>query len=387
VGDVTQIWAARYAPQAKTWSAATRLGPQGDGVALGATNSPEVAIAENGDTVVVWPQLVNEVYEIWQSRYTDAGGWTAAVRIDSATNTAASPQVVFDSNGNSLVSWSQLDGTSYHVYYSRLAAGMAAWSAPVQIDTTTGTAGSPQLVADAHGNAVAIWTQTDSSQVGAIYHVWSSIYRSSTSTWETPHLIGNDPTLHAFDPHLVCNAAGAAAALWVQFDGSMWSNRYTPDAGWGTAQLVEAGGNGNNAPQLAIDQNGNVLALWERMDPNVPQSHILYASLPAGGSWAASAPVSAADAGTSEQADSPQIAFNAQGDALAIWSHSDAGHYNVRSAVYTAGTGWRAPLDVGNTGDIVDPALAVAPNGNAVAAWQQIANGVGVSNLWANLFE
>jgi hypothetical protein len=384
VGDVVQIWGSRYVPESRTWSAPARIGPQGGGIALSPENSPEVAIAENGDTVVVWPQLVNGAYEIWERRYTDSGGWSAAVRIDTATATAYA-RVVLDSGGNTLVTWQQLDDTSYHVHYSRLAAGASTWSAPVQIDTTTGTAGSTELVADGHGNVVAVWVQTDSPLAGSVFHVWSSIYRSSTGTWGLPEVIGNDPVQSAFYPHIAGNANGIAQALWPQYDGSIWSNRYDPNAGWGTAAVVEAGGNGDQSPQLALDQNGNVLAVWERMDPNPPDSHIRYAALPAGGSWAASAPLSAADAGASESTETPQIGFDAQGNALAIWARSYGANTNARSAVYIPGTGWNAPVDVGNTGDIIDPALAVAPNGTAAAAWQQDSNGV--SNLWANLFE
>jgi hypothetical protein len=325
------------------------------------------------------------VYEIWESRYTNSGGWSAAVRIDTATATAAYARIVFDSGGNTLVTWQQLDNTSYHVHYSRLAAGASTWSAPVQIDTTTGTAGSSELVADARGNVVAVWVQTDSPQAGSVFHVWSSIYRSSTGAWGPPEVIGNDPVQSAFYPHVVGNANGIAQALWPQFDGSIWSNRYDPNAGWGTAAVVEAGGNGDQTPQLAIDQTGNVLAIWERLAPNPPDSHIWYAALPAGGSWAASAPLSATDAGASENTEVPQIAFDAQGEAHAIWSRLNGAHTNARSAVYIPGTGWSAPVDVDNSSDIVDPALAVAPNGTAAAAWQQDSNGV--SNLWANLFE
>jgi len=94
--------------------------------------------------------------------------------------------------------------------------------------------------------------------------------------------------------------------------------------------------------------------------------------------------VSATGAGVSENTEVPQIAFNARGEALAIWSRFLDGHENARSAVYTPGTGWSAPVDAGNTADIDEPALAVAPNGTAVAAWQQISNGA--STLWANFF-
>jgi hypothetical protein len=291
--------------------------------------------------------------------------------------------VIYDSNGNALVLWQQVDGTSYHIYYSWLTTGATTWSAPVRLDTTVGNAGSSQLAADAHGNVVALWTQTDSAQTDAIYHVWSSVYISSTAAWSPPAVVGNDPTLHAIFPSIACNADGTAEALWVLFDGSIWSNQYGPVAGWGAAKLVEAGGNGNQAPQMAIDPSGNVIAIWERMDPNTPTSHIRYSALPAGGSWSPSAQVSAMDAGTPENTEVPQIAFNARGEALAIWSRFVDGHVNARSAVYTPGTAWGAPVDAGNTADIDEPALAVAPNGNAVAAWQQISNGA--SNLWVVL--
>ena len=382
--DVVQVWASRYTPEQKTWGTPTLLGPQGGGIALSAEAIPHVAISDNGDTLAVWPQLVNGVYEIQESRYTDSAGWNAPARVDTATSTAAYSRVTYDSNGNALVLWQQLDGTSYHIYYSWLTTAASTWSAPVRLDTTVGTAGSAQLTADAHGNVVALWTQTDSAQAGAIYHVWSSVYLSSTAAWGPPAVVGNDPTLHAIFPSVACNTAGTAEALWVLFDGSIWSNQYLPASGWGTARLIEAGGNGNQAPQMAIDPSGNVMAVWERMDPNTPTSHIRYATLPAGGDWSASAQLSATDAAATENTEVPQIAFDAQGEALAIWSRFVDGHENARSAVYTPGTGWSAPVAAGNTADIDEPVLAVASNGTAVAAWQQITNGV--SNLWANFF-
>jgi hypothetical protein len=81
----------------------------------------------------------------------------------------------------------------------------------------------------------------------------------------------------------------------------------------------------------------------------------------------------------------PQIAFDTRGEALAIWSRFVNGDSTARSDVYTPGVGWSAPVDAGNTADIDEPALAVAPNGTAVAAWQQISNGV--SDLWSNFFD
>jgi len=383
--DVIQIWASRFIPEQKAWTAATRLGLQGGGIAVSAEAVPQVAINASGEALAVWPQLVNGVYEIQESRYTDSGGWAAPMRIDTATTTAGHSKVVYDSSGNALAAWQQIDGTSYHIYYSWLATGATTWSAPVRLDTTVGAAGSVQLAGDAHGNIVALWTQTESARANAIYHVWSSVYSSNTGAWSPPTIVGNDPALHAIFPSVVCNAAGTAEALWVLFDGSIWSNQYGPNAGWGTASLVEPGGNGNQQPQMAIDPSGNVLAIWQRSDPTTPTSHMRYATMPAGRSWSTSALISATDADAFENTEGSQIAFNDRAEAVAIWSRFVDGHINARSAVYTPGTGWSAPVDAGNTADVDEPALAVAPNGIAVAAWQQFS--AGMSNLWASFFE
>ncbi|MBS0421608.1 MAG: hypothetical protein JSR66_28120 [Proteobacteria bacterium] len=387
--DGVRLWASRFAPDSKQWSTPTSLALLGGGDDLSADAVPHVAIADSGDTLAVWPQQVNGTNEVWESRYTDAGSWSVAARIDTAVVSQAYSQVVYDSAGNAFVLWQQLDGTRNHVYYSRLPVGTTTWSAPVQMDTATGNAVRPYVVADAHGNLVAVWMQTDSPQAGSVSHIWSSNYQSSTGHWSVPAaMIANDATLSAFLPKLAVNAAGAAEVIWVQDDNSIWSNHYTPASGWGAPLLVEAGGNNNGLPEVAIDQTGNAMAVWMRSDPTVPQlAHLRYTVLPVGGNWSASAVISEADSATSEYTESPQIAFDAQGDAVAIWTRTHEGQISVgRSAVYTPGAGWSAPVAV-DDGSVVDDgaALAVAPNGTAISAWREFANSI--STILTTLFE
>lgn len=386
--DGVRLWASRFAPASKQWSAPTSLALVGGSDDLSTDAQPQVAIADSGDTLVVWPQLAGGTYELWESRCTDSAGWSAAARIDTAAAAETYSQVVYDSAGNAFVLWQQLDGARDHVYYSRLAVGATTWSAPVQMDTATGSAATPHVVADAHGNLVAVWIQTDTAQAGSVFHIWSSNYAASTGNWSAPAaMIANDASLSAFLPKLAINAAGAGEVVWVQTDNSIWSNRYTPTSGWATPQLVEAGGNNNGLPEVAVDQNGNAMAVWMRSDPTLPQlAHMRYTLLPAGGNWSASALISETDSATSEYTESPQIFFDAQGDALATWSRTSGQQTNTRSAVYTSGAGWGAPVGV-DDGSVADDGvvLAVAPDGTAIAAWRQFANSV--STILAALFE
>src|SRR5262245_45110046 len=72
--------------------------------------------------------------------------------------------------------------------------------------------------------------------------------------------------------------------------------------------LSEAG-QGAFAPQVASDAQGDAVAVWQRF--NGSNEIIQAATKPAGGSW--QAPVNLSDAGQS--AFAPQVASDAQGDA------------------------------------------------------------------------
>lgn len=66
------------------------------------------------------------------------------------------------------------------------------------------------------------------------------------------------------------DATGSAVAVWSQSDGTrgtILSNRYTPSGGWGTAKLIEADNAGGvDSPQVAMDGSGNAIAVWSQDD-------------------------------------------------------------------------------------------------------------------------
>lgn len=82
------------------------------------------------------------------------------------------------------------------------------------------------------------------------------------------------------------------------------------DKMWGTAELIESDDADAYRPQLAIDGNGNVVAVW-------------YGS---GGNWANVFDVSSRTWGTAQliefndgSAGAPEINFDANGNAIAVW--------------------------------------------------------------------
>jgi hypothetical protein len=50
------------------------------------------------------------------------------------------------------------------------------------------------------------------------------------------------------------------------------------------------------------------------------------------------------------------------------------------------GGGWAAALNAGNTGDVLEPVIALDSGGNGLAVWQQV-DSSNIGLLWANRFE
>jgi len=99
--------------------------------------------------------------------------------------------------------------------------------------------------------------------------------------------------------------------------------------------------------------------------------------------WGTAALIETASGGNAE---SPQVAFDASGNALAVWSKSDGTRYNIWVNRYTAGTGWgTAQLIEANAGDAWLAEVAIDTSGHALAVWCQ-SDGTRY-NLWANRFQ
>ena len=80
------------------------------------------------------------------------------------------------------------------------------------------------------------------------------------------------------------------------------------------------------------------------------------------------APVDASAVGRNAQ--TPQVAVNARGDAAAVWRRYDGTNFLVQAATRPAGGTWSAPATQSAPGRTpVEPVVAVADDGAATAAW------------------
>jgi hypothetical protein len=204
--------------------------------------------------------------------------------------------------------------------------------------------------------------------------------------WHAAAAIAQDRTLSNAVPSIAVDARGHAFAVWVHDDGlanTLWFNRYVPGSGWDAADKVRTRLPGHAShPQVAMDDQGDALLVWSQVDQ---ERRTVWASrLVAGLAWGAPARLTA-DPFT--DADSPRIATDSKGGAMAVWRQFDSGvSRNIWSSRHVPGEGWSKAELVGQegAGTAFDPQIAMDPSGNTFVLW--VVPGSKPGSVWVNRY-
>jgi len=300
--------------------------------------------------------------------------WGTAILIEAGNEDASGPQVAFDASGNAVAVWFQSDGTNGRIWASWYVPTQG-WATPELISPAMVTSAVPRVGADSSGNAIAVWRQ----QTG-LFGAWANRYTPGTG-WGTAEGIGAiDTAAGDFAIEVAVNPDGDAMSVWHQGDGmrkNIWANRFASVGGWQTAELIESenGGDAKN-PQVAVDANGNAIAVWQQNDGM--DNYAAANRYTPGGGWGTDLSIDNAPGVSSR----PQVASDAAGNAIAVWPG-----IGVRANRYAQGVGWGTAEDIRSdmTGGLGAPEVAVSPDGHAIAVWPQT-DGTR-ANLWANRYE
>ena len=341
---------------------------------------PKVAMDGSGNAVVVWVQKnIDDIKRIYSNYYdASSGSWSGVKLLPQPLSSAEFSQVAMDGNGNAVTVWQQYDGSYYSIYSSHYYASSGVWSAISVLERNAGHAQFPQVAMNDSGKAVAVWQQRD----GSYYSIYSNHYDVNSSRWSTAVVIENNDTGSAMNPHVAVDGSGNAIAVWKQHDGTrnnIWSNRYDAGSGtWSTASLIEDSMNDTEGPQVAMDASGNAVVVWQQDDGT---RHNIWSNRydASSGSWSTASLIE----NSTNDAEGPQVAIDASGNAVVVWQQDDGTRNNIWSNRYDASSGsWLgATLIETNMTSANNPQIAVDGMGNGVSVWSQGAY------IYSNRFE
>lgn len=327
----------------------------------GHARNPQVAVAPNGDAVVLWSQHPGNIY----ANRLVSGAWSGAELVETISSGAAvHPQVAIYPNGDAVAVWQQFEGSNRNIYANRLTAGV--WGVPDLLETTdyvpggypsAGRAEAPQIAVGANGDAVAVWEQRDNSATGR--HIYAN--RLSSGVWGGADLVDLGTGI-AWDPQVAVAPNGDAVVVWDQ-DPNISARRLTSGVWEEEQDLLNTPSGGAGHPQVAIDPSGNAVVTWEQFDLGLQN---IYANQFTSGVWGGQALLETADGG---DASGAFVAVDPNGDAIAVWGQlvCAGSSRNTYSNRLTSGAWGQAELIETIDGGRVDPTgVGVDANGNAV---------------------
>jgi len=348
------------------------------------TRQSRIAVNSSGYAIAVWRQQNGSRFDIWANRYEPDRGWglPELVETDDAYS-ASHPHVAIDHDGNATVVWERADGFFAASIWANRYEGGIGWGTPEPLETLSGAASSEQVAVDGAGNAIAVWSQDADSGITSI---WANRLIPGLG-WGGPVLLDTDVDNNAYNPHIAVNNNGISFAVWEQEDAAadyitrIRTNRYAPGSGWGIAQLVETNSSDYAyIPQIGVDAAGNAIAVWVQED-STPPDYITYIwtnRYTAGGGWGSAALLETDDF---NYADTPQIAVDASGSAIAIWQQEDYDVISQNTGLpisnlwtnrYVPGSGWSGPelIEADSDSDAFNPGIVMDDAGNAMAVWE-----------------
>ncbi|HEX3911594.1 MAG TPA: PKD domain-containing protein [Solirubrobacteraceae bacterium] len=366
-GDTTAVWErvenlqqvvqSAYRPAGGSWQAPVTLSvdaPTEDSFV------PQVAMNAEGDTVVVWAHY-NGGSEVVEAAYRSAGGgWSAPTIVSPAGNEVPHPVVGIDARGDAIAVWELHTAPANRIEASFRPAG-GAWQPPVELSDKTHDARIGLMSMNAAGDAAAVWSlSTGSADVVQV------AYRAADGAWQKPVEVSGP---EADAPSVALDAHGDARAIWRLKTGANWlvQSAYMPAGGsWQPPVELSPANSTEPKPRIAVDELGDALADWAASDgANV----LVEAAIGTpGGAWQSAQKLSA----PGHDALDPTAALDAGGNAFAAWERSNGTNELVEASTHPGAGAWQAPFALSATGENAStPALAADAQGNAVAVWER----------------
>jgi hypothetical protein len=228
---------------------------------------PDVAVDERGNSVVVWTEgdpFSGGENVMWASK-PRTKGFGPAAPLSPPGVAASAGRVATDDQGNALAVWVAGDGEPF--VQSAFRKTGKGFGAP---QTLSGPGGvEPKVVFDERRNALAVWTRFV-NEAGQI----ESAFRSRYGTFGTPQVVSPDePGATHFGPEIAVDES--AAVVWtraVESDGSLRVlSAFRPKGGsFGSLETLSDRDRFGFEPHVAVDERGNALAVWTESDAVEP---------------------------------------------------------------------------------------------------------------------
>jgi hypothetical protein len=294
--------------------------------------APQVAVNATGKAVVTWQGRYDGSKLRVQGRTRSSSGSLGPVKALSATGQHYyhSPQAEINGKGRAVFVWERgsTNGCCERIetrtlYSNGNLSAVQALATPERFVFVS----KPDVAIDASGNAFYIWETSDNRCCGHPPAWADTRVRFSSGTLGPGRTLGGSIGGGVLQPRVAVTSEGTATFTWTPESFAFGSLAYVgtrfSGGSFGPAQRLSSLENPEDRPpDLGVDRNGNAVISWARSgfdcdaDPDCPPVEDLAAVVRSPDGTFGS-PHTLSPTGTS-----PDVAVNADGDAVVAWQDS-----------------------------------------------------------------
>ena len=346
------------------WAAAVNQEDDGSASSI----LPRVAVAPNGDAVVVW----TERNRVKSKKYTAATGvWGNVVPIDNRVY----PQdavIGMDGTGRAVVVWTLIPidtpDADRGLWASTSMDGVN-WTAPQSLWKGASWGGLDIAVSKA-GKARVVWEAASKDANNAnVSTLWTAFFGGTT--WSSPAVVKPSTVDEEHTPSVAINAQEQGIIAFSQggvFAESIWTARFS-GASVSTPVLMENSDERAFSPTVAMNGDGRGVLLWTSSSG----SSGLIARVFNGDAFLGETPITM---GTSDGI--PSAVVDKFGNVTVAWASTAGSFWNVNSTRLTLGGVWSepVPLETVNRAKLrtdtdPEPCVGLDGAGNVMAIWRR----------------
>ncbi|MFZ1529181.1 MAG: metallophosphoesterase [Ferruginibacter sp.] len=357
----------------------------------GQQKRPSVAVAKNGDYLVVWEddQDNNGKYQIYARGFYSGGCEkfpAKTVNIDPGGQ-QLKPKAGIADDGSFVVVWE--DDKDENGYYEIRGARFTAMGVKKSHDFTVNIDGNrqqlkPDIAVAPNGDYVVVW-EDDSKGEAGIYQVYARGYKSDGTQKFSPITVNNNSNGQQLKPSVAISSSGSFAVTWE--DDSDRNGKYQVLCARFNAAGVKSGNDfivNTNAdgqqrnPDIAMNVTGNFVIVWED-DSNENGLYQVKAARfsPSGIKQGSDFTVNSNSNG---QQITPSIAISTGGDFVVVWeddSDSNNSFQILGRGFYANGTEKFSAKTINSLADGQQkkPDIGLNANGDFITVWEDDADG------------
>lgn len=229
-----------------------------------------------GGAILTWVGGQGSLEDIYAQRLSGTGAplWGAnGVTVSSALGSQRYPVVASDGAGGAFVAWAdQRSGTTGDEYFDLYGQHLDATGAPLWTPDGVGLCTLPegqfvkQLMPDGTGGVFMVWMDKRSG----VYHVYAQRFDGAgAAQWTTNGTLLSDVDHVQAGAYMASDGAGGAFVLWIDYGSGapqVHAQRVSANGSqpWGVGGLALSTADGAKySPQIAWDGENGAVAVWQ----------------------------------------------------------------------------------------------------------------------------